>query len=163
MRSLNKVMLIGNIGNDPVLRFAASGNPVLNFRMAMNGRDSEGKELPEWLDVTLFGKLAEKINQYLCKGMTVFVEGRIHTRSWSTEQGVTQYRTGVNCDNIIMLSHSKNLAQDEGNEDDYVVTTFEASQSVTKSPPAAKPAAQAVKPAAQPAKPVVQPATRRGR
>ena len=112
MKSLNKFMGIGNLGNDPEMRFTPDGKAVVNFTMAMNNRNAEGTETTEWIDLTLWGKIAETMNTILRKGMAVFVEGRLHTRQWEKD-GVKQYRTGVIVNNIIILTPRAGNAPDD--------------------------------------------------
>jgi single-strand DNA-binding protein len=99
MASLNRVMLIGNVGSDPEMRFTPSGNPVTSFRMATNrtytSPDGERHQETEWFSIVTWNKLAETCNQYLTKGRQVFVEGRLQTRSWEGQDGQRRYRTEV--------------------------------------------------------------------
>lgn len=96
---LNKVMAIGNLGADPELRFGASGKAVLRMRLAVNERwvDKSGErhERCEWMTVVFFGARAEGLSRHLTKGQTVYVEGRIQTRSWETDSGEKRYATEV--------------------------------------------------------------------
>src|ERR671939_344533 len=96
--SLNKVMIIGNLGRDPEMRYTPSGSPVTNFSVAVtrrwNSPDGESREETEWFNVTCWNKLAEIANQYLSKGRQVYIEGRLRTRSWEDQQtGEKKYRT----------------------------------------------------------------------
>jgi single-strand DNA-binding protein len=97
MASLNKVMLIGNVGTDPEMRFTPSGNPVTSFRLATSRvyttSDGERKQETEWFTVVAWRKLAESCNQFLTKGQRVYVEGNIRTRNWEGRDG--QKRTAV--------------------------------------------------------------------
>ena len=99
MASLNKVMIIGNLGSEPEMRFTPNGNPVTSFRVATNRvfttPDGERKEETEWFTIVAWGKLAEQCNQYLAKGKLVYAEGRLHTRSWEGQDGQKHYRTEV--------------------------------------------------------------------
>ncbi len=97
---VNKVFLLGNLGNDPEVRSTTSGTPVAGFRLATNrrwkDRDGQGQEATEWHSVVCFARLAEIAGQYLTRGRQVFVEGRIQTRSWDDpETGETRYRTEI--------------------------------------------------------------------
>ena len=95
---LNKAMLIGNLGQDPEVRYTQGGNAVCNLRLALNERRKEGdgwKDHVEWMTVVCFGKTAENAGQYLSKGRQVFVEGRLQTRKWTDKQGVDHYSTEV--------------------------------------------------------------------
>ena len=116
--SLNKVMLIGNLGADPEMRFTPSGNPVTTFRIAVNrvynSPDGERKEETEWFSITAWGKLAETCNQYLTKGQKVYCEGRLHTRSWDGQDGQKHYRTEVIASQVIFLDRkSATLSTEE--------------------------------------------------
>lgn len=107
-RSLNKVMLIGNLGIDPELRHTASGVPVVNFRMATSRqwtRDGgQTEERTEWHNIVAWRRLAEICQQYLKKGSKVYIEGRIETRSWDdASTGQKRYMTEVIADQMIML------------------------------------------------------------
>lgn len=105
-RSLNKVMLIGNLGKDAETRFTPSGTAVTNFTVATSRRwkdqqSGEWKEETDWHDVVLWR--SENVSQYLLKGKQVFVEGRLQTRSWEDQNGNKRYRTEVVADNLILL------------------------------------------------------------
>lgn len=105
--SLNKVMLIGNLGADPEMRFTPNGNPVTTFRIAVNrvynSTEGERREETEWFSITAWNKLAETCNQYLTKGQKVYCEGRLHTRSWDGPDGQKHYRTEVIASQVIFL------------------------------------------------------------
>lgn len=107
-RSLNKVMLIGNLGVDPEVRHTSSGLPVATFRMATSwSRSGEGgqrEENTEWHNIVAWRKLAEICQQYLKKGSKVYIEGRIQTRSWDdASTGQKRYMTEVVANEMIML------------------------------------------------------------
>lgn len=106
-RSLNKVMIIGNLGREPEMRYTPSGKPLTKFRVATNRRwtTPDGKEQTEteWFNVVTWGKLAEICNQYLTKGERVYIEGRLHTRHWTDEDGNHQSTTEVVAQEMIML------------------------------------------------------------
>ncbi len=106
-RSLNKVMLIGNLTRDPEMRYTNSGTPVVTFGMATNKswKDTSGemKELAEFHNVVAWNKMAEICQQLLAKGMKVYVEGSLNTRSWQAEDGTTRYKTEVRVDDMILL------------------------------------------------------------
>ncbi len=106
---INKVFLIGHLGQDPEVRSLPSGRPVTNFSMATNRKwkdreSGEQQEQTEWHRVVCFGRQAEIAGEYLTKGRLVFVEGRLQTRSWEDrETGKKMFRTEVICDNFQML------------------------------------------------------------
>jgi single-strand DNA-binding protein len=107
MVSLNKVMLIGNLGSDPEMRFTPNGNPVTTFRVATNRvfttPGGERREETEWFSVVTWGKLAEQCNQSLVKGRLIYAEGRLKTRSWEGQDGQKRYRTEVVANRVTFL------------------------------------------------------------
>jgi single-strand DNA-binding protein len=104
---LNKVMLIGNLGRDPELRYTQGGQPILNMRLATNesfqNRDGERQERTEWHSVILWGKRGEALGKILSKGSQLCVEGRLQTRSWEDKQGQKRYTTEIVATNVILL------------------------------------------------------------
>ena len=98
MSGLNLVLLIGNLGAEPEMKFLPSGTPMTTFRIAVtqNRVDSDGekKENTEWFNIVTWKGLAESCNQYLAKGKKVFIEGRLQTRSWDSD-GQKKYKTEV--------------------------------------------------------------------
>jgi single-strand DNA-binding protein len=99
-RGVNKVILVGNLGQDPEVRYMPSGGAVANMTIATSEswRDKqtgEQKEVTEWHRVVLFGKLAEVAGEYLRKGSQVYIEGQLKTRKWTDQQGVEKYSTEV--------------------------------------------------------------------
>ncbi|MCK4413980.1 MAG: single-stranded DNA-binding protein [Candidatus Eisenbacteria sp.] len=107
MRSLNKVMLIGNLGSDPEVRHTPSGSAVANFRLASNevytDRSGNRQTRTEWHRIVAWSKLAEICGQYLRKGRQVYIEGRLQTRQWEDQQGQKRYTTEIVALNMIML------------------------------------------------------------
>lgn len=108
MASLNKVMLIGNLGKDPEVRYTASGTAVAGFSIATSekfkGKDGEWQERTEWHNITLWGRLAEIAGEYLAKGKTVYIEGRLQTRKWQDRDGKDRYTTEIVGEKMQMLS-----------------------------------------------------------
>jgi single-strand DNA-binding protein len=104
---LNKVMLIGNLGADPEMRYTANGSAVTTFRLAVNRRfrsaEGERREETEWVSVVTWNQLAEQIGQHLRKGRKVYVEGRLATRSWDGPDGQKRYRTEVVANQVLYL------------------------------------------------------------
>ena len=104
---VNKVTLIGHVGNDPELKYTQSGVAILKFNMATNEtyKDKEGnkKTDTEWHRITMWGNAAETFGQYVHKGGLVYVEGKIKTDTWENEEGVTQYSTGIVANTLRML------------------------------------------------------------
>src|SRR5664279_760978 len=117
MASLNKVMLIGNLGKDPEVRFTASGQAVASFSLATSekfkGKNGEWEERTEWHNITLWGKLAEIAGEYLAKGKTVFIEGRLQTRKWQDRDGKDRFTTEIVGEKMQMLSRKEGNAQHE--------------------------------------------------
>ncbi|MBD3345988.1 MAG: single-stranded DNA-binding protein [Chitinivibrionales bacterium] len=107
MASVNKVILIGNLGKDPELKYTPSGQAVTNFPVATSERftDKSGQkqERTEWHNIVAWGKLAELANQYLKKGRSAYIEGRLTTRSWEDRDGNRRYKTEVNAREIVFL------------------------------------------------------------
>jgi single-strand DNA-binding protein len=126
-RSLNKVLLIGNLTRDPEMRYTSSGTPVVTFGVATNRSwtDSNGEtqESAEFHNIVAWNKLAEICQQLLAVGMMVYIEGTLKTRSWEGEDGVKRYKTEIRVDEMILLdSKGKDgagideQAQEEGNK-----------------------------------------------
>ena len=105
--SLNKVMLIGNLGRDPEVRFTQGGTPVANFTLATNERwtdqSGERQEKTEWHRIVVWGKQAEIAGEYLRKGRQVYVEGSLQTREWTDRDGNKRYTTEVKALRFQML------------------------------------------------------------
>ena len=107
MVGLNKVMIIGNVGTDPEMRFTPSGSPVTSFRLATSrfytSSEGERKQETEWFDVVTWNRLAENCNQFLTKGQRTYVEGRLRTRSWEGQDGQKHYRTEIVANSVLFL------------------------------------------------------------
>jgi len=107
MASLNKVMIIGNVGADPEMRFTASGNPVTSFRVAVNRAyttsDGERKQDTEWFSVVTWRKQAESCNQFLTKGQRVYVEGSLRSRAWEGRDGQKRTTVEVIANRVLFL------------------------------------------------------------
>ena len=101
---VNKVLLLGNLGQDPEVRYTPSGATVCTFSIATNERwtskDGKKEERTEWHRIVVWGKLAELCGEYLGKGRTVFVEGRLQTREWTDKQGNKRYTTEIIANNV---------------------------------------------------------------
>lgn len=122
MASLNKVMIIGNLGSEPEMRFTPNGNPVTSLRVATNRvyttPEGERKEETEWFTVVAWGKLAEQCNQFLTKGRLVYAEGRLHTRTWEGQEGQKHYRTEIIANRVTFLDRQATaLVSDEKGEE----------------------------------------------
>lgn len=111
MASVNKVMLLGNLGADPDLRYTQSGTPVVNFRMATttiwNDDQGERKSRTEWHRVVVWGKQAEIAGEYLKKGSQVHIEGSLQTRDWTDRDGNKRYTTEVRAQRLQLLGKPK--------------------------------------------------------
>lgn len=108
MASLNKVLLIGNLGKDPETRYLPSGGAVCNFSIATTekwkDKDGQQQEKTEWHNITIYGKLAEIAGQYLKKGSPVYLEGKLQTRKWQDKNtGADRYSTEIVADQMQML------------------------------------------------------------
>lgn len=104
---VNKVILIGNLGADPEVRYSQNGTAVANFRVATTEtwkKEGEREELTEWHRIVAFGKLAEICGEYLSKGSKVFIEGKIQTRKWEDRDGNPRYTTEIVARDMKMLS-----------------------------------------------------------
>ena len=108
MASLNKAMIIGNLGKDPEIRVTPSGQSVATFSVATSekfkNKSGETEERTEWHRVTLWGRLAEISRDYLHKGKTVYIEGRLQTRKWQDKDGSDRYTTEIIGETMQMLS-----------------------------------------------------------
>jgi single-strand DNA-binding protein len=148
MASVNKVILVGNLGRDPEIRYMPSGEPVANITIATSSKyknkSGEMVEETEWHRVTFFGKLAEIVGQYLKKGRSVYVEGRIKTRKYTDKDGIEKYATDIIANEMQMLGGREGMGEPSGDDGGY--------ESAPRRPaPAPRPAAAA--PAARQAPP----------
>mgnify|MGYP001479734062 FL=1 len=105
--SLNKVILIGNLGQDPEARFTPQGTAVCNLSVATNeswkDQSGEMQDRTEWHRVVMYGRMAETATEYMKKGQMVYVEGRLHTREWEDQNQIKRRTTEIRCDNFTML------------------------------------------------------------
>lgn len=115
-RGINKVILIGNLGQEPELRYTGSGTAVCNMRLATNesykDRDGNLVEKTEWHNVVAWDRLAEICNEYLEKGSQVYFEGSLQTRQWEDKEGQTRYTTEVKAREMMMLSDRGSSSND---------------------------------------------------
>lgn len=122
MASVNKVILVGNLGRDPEVRYLPSGDAVANVAIATSsrykGKDGNMTEETEWHRVTFFGKLAEIVGQYLKKGRSVYVEGRIKTRKYTDKDGVEKFATDIIASEMQMLGGREGMGGPSGEGDD---------------------------------------------
>jgi len=126
MPSLNKVMVIGNVGSEPEMRFTPSGKPVTSFRVATNRvyttPEGEKKEETEWFTVVAWNRLAEQCNQFLNKGRLVYAEGSMRTRSWEGQDGQKHYRTEIIANRVSFLDKKSAAPLPEGEKAEEVET-----------------------------------------
>jgi single-strand DNA-binding protein len=118
MASVNKVIIVGNLGKDPEVRTFPSGDQVANVSVATTDKwkdkqSGEMREATEWHRIVFNGRLAEIAGQYLRKGSQVYVEGSLRTRKWTDKDGVERYSTEIRADNMQMLGN-KQRSQDDG-------------------------------------------------
>ncbi|MEH6436874.1 single-stranded DNA-binding protein [Massilia sp. DD77] len=131
MASVNKVIIVGNLGRDPEIRYMPSGDAIANIAVATSYKSKdrntgEQKELTEWHRISFFGRLAEIVGQYLKKGSSVYVEGRLQTRKYTDKDGVEKYATDIIAENMQMLGGRQGMGGDSmgggmggGMDDDY--------------------------------------------
>ncbi|HRY91781.1 MAG TPA: single-stranded DNA-binding protein [Candidatus Gracilibacteria bacterium] len=125
MRSINKVILIGNLTRDPELKQTTGGQPIITFGLATNRewvtRDSNKHSSSEFHELVAWGKLAEICHQYLKKGKLVYVEGYLKTRTWDLPDGTRKFRTEIVINDMIMLEKRSHEGANEGShlEHDY--------------------------------------------
>ena len=119
---LNKVMIIGNVGRDPEMRYTPNGAAVTSFSVAVSRRwttpDNQQRDETEWFNVVAWDKLAETCNQLITKGRKVYIEGRLQTRSWEGQDGQKRYRTEVVAQNMLLLDPRQQGAGGGGQRDD---------------------------------------------
>lgn len=129
MASLTKVILVGNLGSDPEMRYTPNGKAVTSFRMATNRRYTtpagESKEETDWFRVSVWGKQAEQCNQFLSKGRQVYVEGRLHARNWEGQDGQTRTSLEVTAERVLFLGRQAPASAPEEGEFDAEDLPFE--------------------------------------
>ena len=105
---LNKMLVIGNVGRDPEMRYTPNGSAVTSFSLAVNRyytpAGGERQEETEWFDVTAWNRLAETCNNYVTRGMKVYVEGRLRSRSWVGQDGQTRFRNEIVANTVTFLN-----------------------------------------------------------
>jgi len=153
MASVNKVILVGNLGRDPEVRTFSNGDRVANVTIATTDKwkdkqTNENREATEWHRVVFNGRLAEIAEQYLRKGSQIYVEGSLRTRKWTDKDGIEKYTTEIRADQMQMLGARPGAggpAIDDGNFDSQPSSSF------GQRPPAARPNAAPVRNTAAPA------------
>ena len=110
MSGLNKMLVIGNLGSDPEMRYTPNGNPVTSFTVATNRNyttsSGERREETEWFRVVAWNQLAEHCNQFLAKGRRVYVEGRLKSDTWTGQDGQTRFRNEIIANSVLFLDRS---------------------------------------------------------
>ena len=144
--SLNQILLIGNVGNDPEMRYTSSGTPVTTFNLATNNtyRDQNGETVneTEWFRVTAWNRQAESVNQYLSKGRKVFVEGRLSKSEYVDKEGVNRSSLEVSATRVVFLSSqsgedpssSSNLNNDTNVNNNDTLSAGDASEDIEELP-----------------------------
>ena len=153
MASINKVILVGNLGRDPETRYMPEGGAVTNVSIATTDTwkdktSGEKKEATEWHRVVFFNRLAEIAGEYLKKGSQVYVEGRLRTRKWQDKEGQDKYSTEIVCDTMQMLGGRQGMGEGGGRGGERSADRGEPADSRGGPPPEGRPAtAGAKKPA----------------
>jgi single-strand DNA-binding protein len=135
MSGVNKVILVGNLGSDPQIRYTPNGTAVANFNIATTERftnkNGEKESRTEWHRIVAWGRLAEICNEYLKKGKQIYVEGRLQTRQWEDKDGNKQKSTEIVANNMVMLGRA-------GDAGDAAPQEFQADEEATQEAPAGK-------------------------
>ena len=145
MASVNKVIIVGNLGRDPETRYMPSGDAMTNIAVATTDKwkdkaSGEQKEATEWHRIAFFGKLAEIAGQYLKKGSQVYVEGKLRTRKWTDKDGIEKYSTEIIADTMQMLGSRQGMGGGSASMDD---AAYGSAPAKTASSGARAPAKQA--------------------
>ncbi|RJG02331.1 single-stranded DNA-binding protein [Noviherbaspirillum sedimenti] len=147
MASVNKAIIVGNLGRDPETRYMPNGDAVTNIAVATteNWKDKntgEKKELTEWHRITFYRKLAEIAGQYLKKGSQVYVEGRLQTRKWTDKDGNERYTTEIIADSMQMLGGRQGMGGNAPADDEYAQAPARQSSGGGGGSAAARPASK---------------------
>ena len=141
--SVNKVMLVGRLGQDPDVRYMPNETAVCNFSLATSRRyknkDGERVENTEWHRVVMFGKLAEIAKEYVKKGSQIYIEGRLQTRKWQTKEGQDRYTTEIVAENMTMLGGKSDSAEGSNQSSNDSEFSQEKKQSKEAMPESAAP------------------------
>ncbi len=150
MASVNKVIIVGNLGRDPETRYMPSGDAITSITVATTDKwkdraSGEQKEATEWHRISFFGKLAEIAGQYLKKGSQVYVEGKLKTRKYTDKDGVEKYATDIVADTMQMLGSRQGMGGGSGMDEGYGAPSAPAQQRPSAAPaprqaPASRPA-----------------------
>ena len=121
MGSVNKVILVGNLGRDAELRYTPGGAAVSTINMATtevwNDKSGQRQEKTEWHRVVLWGKTAESLSEYLTKGKQIYVEGKLQTRQWDDKDGIKRYTTEIKGDRVVLLGSGGGRGASSGSGD----------------------------------------------
>ena len=132
MRSVNKVILVGNLTRDPELKQTTNGQSIVTFGLATNRewvtKSTEKKSLAEYHNIAAWGRLAEICQNYLKKGKLVYVEGYLKTRSWDSPEGVKIFRTEIVATDMIMLDKRPTSESDTAEDGEYVPTSDDTAE-----------------------------------
>ena len=133
MAAVNKVILIGNLGRDPEIRYTASGQAVANFTLATSetrtSKDGGKQEFTEWHRIVAWGRLAEICGEYLSKGKMIYIEGALRTRSWEDKEGRKRWTTEVFAQSMQMLSPAGQKSAPDSQSDEEFTEDFEVDES----------------------------------
>ena len=147
MASVNKCIFIGNLGRDPEIRYMPSGDAMANFSIActenFKGKSGEKQERTEWVRIVMFGKQAEIAGEYLKKGSSVFIEGRLQTRKWQNKEGQDQYTTEIVAERMQMLGGRSGGSSSYDTPDQDGGASYAPPQREQNSAPASRPAPSA--------------------
>ena len=151
MASVNKVIIVGNLGKDPEVRYMPSGGAICNVNVATtrqwkNKESGEKQEETDWHRIVFFDRLAEIAGEYLKKGRSVYVEGRLRTRKWTDKEGKEQYTTEIVATEMQMLGSREGMGGAAGGAEEGAGYS-ERSAAPQRSAPAARPTAPASRPA----------------
>ena len=117
MAGLNKILVIGNVGTDPDMRYTPNGNPVTSFRLATNrtytSSSGERREDTEWFTIVSWNQLAEQCNQYLTKGRRVYAEGRLKSDTWTGNDGQVRFRNEIVAERVLFLDRGAQAGSQE--------------------------------------------------
>lgn len=161
MASVNKVILVGNLGRDPEMRTFPSGDQVATVTIATTDKwrdknTGENKEATEWHRIVFHGRLAEIVGQYLRKGSQIYVEGSLRTRKWTDQSGVERYSTEIRADSMQMLGSRQSQGAGQGTgsygagDDGYGESHFDAAPRRAPARPPMAPSAPTPAPVASP-------------
>ena len=163
MASVNKVILLGNLGRDPETRYTTGGDAVTNLRIATTeqwkDKSGEKQEKTEWHSVVLFGRQAEVAGEYLKKGRSVYIEGRLQTRKWTDKEGVEKYSTEIVADRMQLIGGAREGGGGGGGDVEFSgggASVAEAAAPAAVRPPAA---ARAARPSRRPRRPTTSTTT----